>query len=95
MTEQNTLKDRYFIQENLDNGLIYTPYVSTNSQLAKYTYQGFEQPCVSNNYYQEGMHSTFTNLRESIGKRVLAFQESYIFREVTNFNLWELQIYIN
>ena len=32
--ERNTEINRHFIKEKLDSGLIYTPYISTNRQLA-------------------------------------------------------------
>ena len=34
---------RHFIKKNLDSGLIYTPYVSIDHQLANITHKRFKQ----------------------------------------------------
>nr|KYP51535.1 Copia protein [Cajanus cajan] len=59
--------DRHFIKEKLDSGLICTPYVSTQGQLADILTKGLNICNLKKNYIQakNGEH-LFTSLRGSV-----------------------------
>jgi len=47
--------DRYFIKEKLESGLIYTPYVPTEEQLAEILTKGVQNPVFKNTLDKLGM----------------------------------------
>lgn len=63
--------DRHFMKEKLDNGLICTSYMITNSQLVDVLAKGLSKFKVLDNHSQSGNEQClFTSLKESFGKNV-------------------------
>jgi hypothetical protein len=58
--------DKRFIKENLESGLVCTPYVNTQGQLADVLTKGPSSTMFWNIVYMLGMVNTFISLRGSI-----------------------------